>query len=53
MSIILEDYIDNPEILALVRTRNVKNIIQERRGSFMGEARMPSQAQTKAADVDH
>ena len=40
MSVIPEDNIDDPEILAHIRTRNVQEMIQERRGSFMGRALM-------------
>lgn len=31
-----EDFIDDPRILAQVRTHNVERIIQNRRDSFMG-----------------
>ena len=41
MSIIPEEYIDDPEILARIRTRNIQEIIRERRGSFMGGALIP------------
>jgi len=36
MSMIPEDFIDDPRILAQVRTHNVERIIQNRRDSFMG-----------------
>jgi len=38
MFIIAEDYIDDPETLARIRTRYVKKMIQERRGNFMARA---------------
>jgi hypothetical protein len=41
MSVIPEDYIDDPEILARIRTRSVENIIRGWQGSFMGGTLMP------------
>ena len=41
MSLIPEDYIEDPEILPRIQTRNAEKIIQEWRGSFMGRALIP------------
>jgi hypothetical protein len=49
-AIIPEDYIDDAEIPARNRTRNVRAIIQEQRGSFMGGALMPPGPTPKRED---
>ena len=38
MSILPDDYIEDPEILRRVRTKNVKEIIEQRRASLGGAA---------------
>ena len=50
MSLIPEHCTDDSGILACIRTRSVKKIIQERRDSFMGGALMPSALTSKQED---
>jgi hypothetical protein len=50
MLIIPEDYIDNSQTLACIRTCSAQAMIQERRGSFMGGALMPPGLTPKRED---
>jgi len=53
MSIIPEDFIDDLKILARIRTRNVQDMIQELRESFIGGALIPTPGSTpKREDLE-